>query len=41
MLPENTFGYDKHLDLNYLIEDNYKYSNNRDIIQIFVIDTKL
>ena len=32
ILPENTFGYNKHLDLNYLIGDNYKYSNDRDII---------
>ena len=39
MLPENTFSYD--LDLNYLIRDNYGYSNNRDIIQIFIIDTEL
>ena len=30
MLSENTFGYD--LDPDYLIEDNYEYSNNRDII---------
>ena len=39
MLPKNTFSYD--LDLDYLIGDNYGYSNNRDIIQISVIDTKL
>ena len=39
MLPENTFGHD--LDPNYLIEDNYRYSNDRDIIQISIIDTKL
>ena len=32
MLSENTFNYDKHLDSNYLIEDNYEYSNDRDII---------
>ena len=41
ILPENTFDYDKHLDPNYLIEDNYGYSNNEDIIQISIIDTKL
>ena len=41
MLPENTFGYNKYLNLNYLIRDNYKYSNNRDIIQISIIDIKL
>ena len=39
MLPENTFGHD--LDPDYLIGDNYRYSNDRDIIQISVIDTKL
>ena len=39
MLPENTFNHD--LDLDYLIEDNYGYSNDRDIIQISVIDTEL
>ena len=39
MLPENTFGHD--LDPNYLIGDNYGYSNDGDIIQISVIDTKL
>ena len=39
MLLENTFGRD--LDLDYLIGDNYGYSNNRDIIQISIIDTKL
>ena len=39
MLPKNTFGH--NLDSNYLIRDNYGYSNNRDIIQIFIIDTKL
>ena len=41
MLPENAFNYDKYLDSNYLIEDNYGYLNNRDIIQISIIDTKL
>ena len=41
MLSENVFAYNKYLDLNYLIEDNYRYSNNRDIIQIFIIDTEL
>ena len=41
MLSENIFGYDKHLDPNYLIGDNYGYLNNRDIIQISVIDTEL
>ena len=39
MLPENTFSYD--LDPDYLIEDNYGYSNNGDIIQISVINTEL
>ena len=39
MLPKNTFNH--NLDPNYLIEDNYEYSNNRDIIQISIIDTKL
>ena len=39
MLPKNTFGHD--LDPNYLIEDNYRYLNDRDIIQISIIDTKL
>ena len=39
MLPENTFGHD--LDPNYLIGDNYGYLNDRDIIQISIIDTKL
>ena len=39
MLLENTFGYD--LDPDYLIGDNYRYSNNRDIIQISIIDTEL
>ena len=34
MLLENTFGHD--LDPNYLIEDNYRYSNDRDIIQISI-----
>ena len=41
MLLESAFNYDKYLDSNYLIEDNYGYSNNKDIIQISVIDTKL
>ena len=39
MLPENTFGHD--LDPNYLIGDNYGYSNDKDIIQISIIDTEL
>ena len=39
MLPENTFGYD--LDPDYLIRDNYGYSNDGNIIQISVIDTEL
>ena len=39
MLPKNTFNH--NLDPGYLIGDNYKYSNNRDIIQISIIDTKL
>ena len=30
ILPENTFGYD--LNPDYLIGDNYRYSNDRDII---------
>ena len=41
MLPKNAFSYNKHLDPNYLIRDNYGYSNDGDIIQISVIDTKL
>ena len=41
MLPENTFGYDKHLDPNYLIGDNYGYSNDGNIIQISIINIKL
>ena len=39
MLLENTFGDD--LDPDYLIGDNYRYSNNGDIIQISIIDTEL
>ena len=39
ILPENTFGH--NLDPDHLIGDNYGYSNNRDIIQISIIDTKL
>ena len=39
MLPENTFGHD--LDPDYLIGDNYGYSNDGDIIQISVIDIEL
>ena len=39
ILLENTFGH--NLDPDYLIGDSYGYSNNRDIIQIYVIDTKL
>ena len=39
MLPENTFDYD--LDPDYLIGDNYRYSNDGDIIQISIIDTEL
>ena len=39
ILSKNTFGY--NLDPNYLIEDNYGYSNDGNIIQISVIDTKL
>ena len=39
MLPENTFSHD--LDPDYLIGDNYRYLNDGDIIQIFIIDTKL
>ena len=41
ILLENTFSYNKYLYLNYLIGDNYRYSNNRDIIQISIINTKL
>ena len=41
ILLENTFNYNKHLNPNYLIEDNYRYLNNKNIIQIFIIDTKL
>ena len=39
ILPENTFDHD--LDPDYLIGDNYGYSNDRDIIQISIIDTEL
>ena len=39
MLLENIFGYD--LDPDYLIGDNYRYSDDGDIIQIFIIDTEL
>ena len=39
MLLENTFGHD--LDSDYLIEDNCGYLNDRDIIQISIIDTEL
>ena len=39
MLPENIFSYD--LNPNYLIEDNYRYLDDGDIIQIFIIDTEL
>ena len=39
VLPENTFSHDPNPD--YLIGDNYEYSNDRDIIQISIIDTKL
>ena len=39
MLSENTFSHD--LDPNYLRGDNYRYSNDGDIIQISIIDTKL
>ena len=39
ILPKNIFSYD--LDPDYLIGDNYRYSNDRDIIQISVIDNKL
>ena len=39
MLPENTFSH--NLDLDYLIGDNYGYSNDGDIIQISIIDTEL
>ena len=41
MLLENTFNYNKYLNTDYLIENNYRYSNNRDIIQISIIDTEL
>ena len=41
MLLESVFNYNRHLDSNYLIGDNYRYSNDRDIIQISIIDTKL
>ena len=41
MLPKNAFSYNKYLDPNYLIRDSYGYSNDGDIIQISVIDTKL
>ena len=39
MLPENTFSHD--LDPDYLVGDNYGYSNDGDIIQISVIDIEL
>ena len=39
MLLENIFGHD--LDPGYLIRDNYRYSNDRDIIQISIINTEL
>ena len=39
MLPENIFSY--NLNPDYLIEDNYRYLDNEDIIQISIIDTKL
>ena len=39
MLPENTFSHDP--DPDYLVGDNYGYSNDGDIIQISVIDTEL
>ena len=39
MLPENTFGHD--LDPDYLIGDNYGYSNDGEIIQISVKNTEL
>ena len=39
ILSKNIFDHD--LDLDYLIGDNYGYLNDRDIIQISVIDTKL
>ena len=39
MLLENIFGHD--LDPDYLIGNNYGYSNNRDIIQISIIDIEL
>ena len=39
ILPENTFGH--NLNPDYLIGDNYRYSNDRDIIQISVINTEL
>ena len=41
ILLENIFSYDKHLDSDYLIRDNYGYSNDGDIIQISIIDTEL
>ena len=41
ILLENTFGYDKYLDPNYLIGNNYGYSDNGNIIQISIIDTEL
>ena len=39
MLLENTFSY--NLDSDYLIGDNYRYSNDGDIIQISIINTEL
>ena len=39
ILLENIFSHD--LDPNYLIRDNYGYSNDGNIIQISIIDTEL
>ena len=41
MLSKNVFYQSKDLNLNYLIEDNYGYLNDENIIQISIIDTKL
>ena len=39
MLLENISSHD--LDFNYLIGDNYRYSNDKNIIQISIINTEL
>ena len=41
MLSESAFNYNKYLNPDYLIKDNYRYLNDGDIIQISIINTKL